>query len=68
MENEKIIEQLHSKLQDKSEQELIDIAFELVANCAEYAIQNNNCKMNYKARELLGNIFDDEEFEIFDEK
>lgn len=68
MENEKIIEQLQSKMQEKTKEELQEALTELISNCAKYAIRMNNCKTNWTARELLGNIFDEEKLEIFDEK
>lgn len=68
MENQKIIDILHAKMQEKTEGELHEIVADLISNCVNYSIGINNCKTNWTARNLLENIIDDEDLKLFDEE
>ncbi len=42
---------------------------DLVEHCVEYVLENNCCKMNWKARDLFGGLLSEDEIaKLFDEK
>lgn len=65
---DKIIERILDDTENFDTMDKSDVIVQLLENCQKYAIDNNNCRINWIARELFDGILTDEEMKIFDEK